>query len=228
MLTIERLPRLTLRFARRIFRKSPDAFLRKISGVIHVGANTGQERIEYAQHGLNVIWIEPIPEVFEELQKNLEAFPLQRAYRYLITDRDGQDYTFNIANNNGESSSILDLNLHREIWPEVKYDRTITLKSVTLREFLRKESVDVHKYDALVLDTQGSELLVLQGAAPLLRQFTYITTEAADFEAYTGCCQVHQLEEFLRQYGFRESARTPFASRQSGGVYFDITYYRVK
>ena len=45
----------------------PDDFLRSCSGVIHVGANSGQERELYAQHGLNVVWIEPIPEVYTAL-----------------------------------------------------------------------------------------------------------------------------------------------------------------
>jgi hypothetical protein len=35
-------------------------FLRDVTGVIHVGANTGQERFLYRLFGLNVIWIEPI------------------------------------------------------------------------------------------------------------------------------------------------------------------------
>ena len=38
-----------------------DAFLRKVSGVIHVGANLGQERAHYARFRLDVVWIEPIP-----------------------------------------------------------------------------------------------------------------------------------------------------------------------
>jgi hypothetical protein len=44
------------------------SYLRKVRGVIHVGANEGQERDLYAAFGLNVIWIEPIPEVFQVLR----------------------------------------------------------------------------------------------------------------------------------------------------------------
>ena len=88
---------------RALFQRDPDRFLREVSGVVHVGANTGQERLVYDQHGLDVIWIEPIPEVFQTLRKNLESFPRQRALQCLVTDQDHEEYEFHIASNNGAS-----------------------------------------------------------------------------------------------------------------------------
>ena len=38
-----------------------DAYLKRVTGVIHVGANAGQERELYASFHLDVVWIEPIP-----------------------------------------------------------------------------------------------------------------------------------------------------------------------
>lgn len=84
------------------------SYLRHVRGVVHVGANTGQERDLYAAFGLRVAWIEPIPEVFERLQSNIASFPKRRAYNYLASDRDGDEYTLNVADNEGASSSIFD------------------------------------------------------------------------------------------------------------------------
>ena len=78
-----------------------DRFLRRISGVIHVGANTGQERQRYARRGLAVLWIEPIPDVFATLRANVRELERQRALEYLVTDRDGAEYEFHVANNEG-------------------------------------------------------------------------------------------------------------------------------
>ena len=50
-------------------RVDPDAFLHQVSGVVHVGANTGQERDLYQTLGLRVCSIEPIPDVFARLQQ---------------------------------------------------------------------------------------------------------------------------------------------------------------
>lgn len=106
----------------------------------------------------------------------------------LITDVDDKEYVFLISNNSGESSSILDLHLHRDIWPEVNYSTTIRLKSTTLPSLLKVHQLDERDYQALIMDTQGSELLILKGAIPVLKAFLFIKTEVPDFEAYTGCC----------------------------------------
>ena len=59
----------------------------------------------------------------------------------------------------------------------------------------------------LIMDTQGSELLVLKGAIPVFQNFTYIKTEVPDFESYKGCCQLKDLQTFLKQYDFTELSR---------------------
>jgi FkbM family methyltransferase len=223
---ILRLPERGLRFARRKLKKDPNAFLRQVRGVVHVGANIGQERELYAKYKLDVVWIEPISSVFSELKANLKEFPRQHAYQYLVTDRDGEEYTFHVANNQGASSSILEFDQHKDIWPDVNYTESIRLESITLTSLFRKEGIETGKYDALVMDTQGSELLVLKGAESMIRGFKYVQTEAADFESYAGGCRVADIEEFLKRYGFSEIWRTKFASNQDGGSYYDIVYRR--
>ena len=201
-------------------------FLRDVAGVIHVGAHVGQERHRYAQYGLRVLWVEPLPEHFALLQQNIAAFREQRAIQCLLTDRDDAEYPFHVTSNAGGSSSILPLDMHKDIWPDVTTTKTISLRSKTLPTALRDQRIDASAYDALVMDTQGSELLVLEGAAPLLRGFRYIKTEVADFEAYTGCCQLSQVEAYVRQHGFREYARNVIAQHPAGGRYFDIVFRR--
>jgi FkbM family methyltransferase len=208
------------------FTKDPDRFLKKITGVVHVGANTGQEIRLYAQYGLSVVWIEPIPDVFEKLQSNLKGIPGQVALQGLVTDRDDAEYQFHLASNNGASSSILDLNLHQDIWPDVSYERTIKLHSKTLSSLLKDHNVALSDYDMLIMDTQGSELLVLKGAVPILHHFRYIKTEVPDFEAYKDCCQLKDLQLFLGQYGYGEVSRKKFATHPNGGSYYDIVYQR--
>lgn len=208
-------------------RRNPDFFLKQVKGVIHVGANTGQERDDYRKHDLDVLWIEPIPEVFEQLKSNLEGYPRQKGYCYLITDKEDAEYDFHIANNIGQSSSILDFKYHKDIWPEVSFTRSVKMRSRTLTSFLERERIDVGGYDALVIDTQGSELLVLEGARPALPAFKYIKTEAADFEAYAGCCRVDEIGAYLGRNGFREWHRCKVASHAAGGSYYEVLYKKV-
>lgn len=204
--------------------KPLDAYLRRASGIIHIGANTGQERDLYARSRLPVIWVEPIPDVFQELQANIASYPNQRAIRALVTDRDGAEYSFNIANNGGASSSIFDFADHKDIWPEVHYTSSQTIAGVTLATLLDNESIDLKQYSALVMDVQGAELLVLKGAGERLRDFYYIKAEAADFESYAGCCTLADLTTYLASFGFVERSRTEFASHPNGGRYWDVTW----
>lgn len=213
----------------RIIRKlkpNPDRFLKNVSGVVHVGANTGQEREFYEKLGLRVLWIEPIPRVYNRLVSNLAAFPNQRAIQCLVSDKDDATCEFHIANNGGASSSILDFKEHKDVWPDVSYSETITLKTITLTSLFERQQIKPSDYQALIIDTQGAELLVLNGAVPLLKGFRYIKTEVPDFESYKGCCQLPEMEEFMNSHGYMEISRDKFATRAQGGSYFDVTYER--
>lgn len=216
-----------LRPVKKALTKNIDRFLRDVSGIVHVGANTGQERNEYESLNLRVIWVEPIPHVFAELQQNIADFPNQRAYQALLTDADNKSYEFNVSSNNGESSSIYDFKDHKDIWPDVSMSQKISLTSLTLPSLFQREEVDPALYQALILDTQGSELLVLQGSVPLLQGFTYIKSEVPDFESYEGCCQLDEMNEFMTQHGFAEFQRKRVAGRSGVGTYYEIVYKRV-
>jgi FkbM family methyltransferase len=213
-----------------------DSFLKQVPGVIHIGANTGQERDHYASLGLNVLWVEPNPTLFEVLRSNISGFPRQNACCYLLAAEHGIEYTFHISNNEGLSSSIFDLALHREIWPDTHFIHDIQITATTLARLIDVEQIDLRRFGALVLDTQGSELLVLRGAVPVLDQFRFVKAEVADFEAYAGCCQLAELTEFMRQHGFALSLKDAFAlsrkvplatTRTGVGTYYEVLYRRL-
>lgn len=210
----------------RFFNHNPDNFFKKINGVIHVGANEGQERAYYAKCGLEVIWIEPIPEVFDRLRNNIKIYPKQKAFEYLLTDQNDVLHTFHVNGDNGESSSIYTLDQHQDIWPEIQTAKTLEIKSKTLATVIASEKINLNNYQGLVLDTQGSELLVLQGAESILSHFEFIKTEATDFNAYHGCCFLHELVVYLKQYSFIERKRTQFARHPNGGGYYDLIFSR--
>lgn len=219
-------PMKLLRTLRRLLRPDPNGFLRDVRGIVHVGANVGQERDLYARYGLHVLWVEPIPDVFVKLRQNLAGYARQRAVQALVTDESDREYAFNIANNGGESSSILELKQHKDVWPKVAFSSTIRLRSTTLAALVAREGVDPELYDALVMDTQGSELLVLRGAVSLLPRFRFIKTEVPDFEAYEGCAQLAEMTAFLASHGYAEGARHAFASHAGGGRYYDVVFRR--
>ena len=85
---------------------------------------------------------------------------------------------------------------------------------------------NLSEYNAMVLDTQGSELSILKSAATMLSGFDYIQIEAANFEAYRNCATVDTLNIFLRGHGFWLLDKKPFARREAGGEYFELLFKR--
>lgn len=193
-------------------------------GVIHVGANYGQERDLYAKFDLPVIWFEPIPQVFRALKAKLAGYPKQRAYRRLLTDKDNVEVTFFLTNVGGKMSSMLPRTGAASVWPNVKDIGQITVRSITLATVMARKGIDPAGYDALVIDTQGSELLVLKGAGDLLRGFDYIMTEATDFETYAGGCLIGDLDEYLGRYGFRQTSCVSIGHKHGVGSLFNVLY----
>lgn len=210
----------------RRWEEETNGFLSHASGVVHIGANTGQERDLYAVLNLPVIWVEPLPGVFDQLQEYVVPIPDQHAFQYLLTDEDGKEYDFGIANNGGQSSSIFDFADHKEIWPEVDYIGSTKLKSSTFKSMVEAEHLDLGEYDALVMDVQGAELLVLKGAGDLIDGFRWIRCEAADFEIYKDCCQLKDLDEYLETRGFARVKTWQGAGKPELGHAFEALYER--
>ena len=206
--------------------KYENDFLKDAKGVIHVGANLGQERYIYDYFMLDVIWFEPIPIIFNKLKENLREFPNQIAFKNLITDKDKKSYDFLIADNYA-SSSIFEFHLHKSIWPSIKQNKKISLESLTLNTFFEKNNIDPNNYDTIIMDTQGSELLVLKGAKNILKKIKFIKTEVSDFESYKGCCQLKDIDKFMKRNGFKAVIKSCF-KRHEAGNYYDVLYEKKK
>lgn len=205
-------------------RKQLDTYLSHVRGVIHVGAHIGQERKRYHRHNLNVIWIEPNPNIFVQLQDNIQEFSKQKAYQYLITGSDGEAHKLNISSNNGASSSVLALgNEFHKSHPTIHYVDAISMRGDTLTTFLEKENINLDHYDALVIDTQGTELEVLKGAKDILSHFQYIRAESASYELYKKGGLQKDINALLKQHGFQETCRFIAKSKRE----FDIIYKKV-
>jgi FkbM family methyltransferase len=179
-------------------------FLKNSKGVIHVGANTGQEAEIYNSFDVNVLWIEPLDEEFGILCDNIAKYhPKQRAIKALISKTEDEEVLFKVTNNSW-SSSILELADHKKIHPEVTELVRVKKLTTKLSTLFTRFSVDLLQYDTLILDVQGAELLVLEGLGEYLRHFKYVRCEAADFNIYDGCCQLKDLDQFFKLRGFKQ------------------------
>jgi len=172
-------------------------------GIVHCGASSGQERQYYASMGLKkVVWIEAIKEVYDELVRNIAQYPEQIALNACIGSTDGAEVTFNVSNNESQSSSFLQLGDHKTAHPDVHYVRSFTTTTLTLKTILDKAGIKVGEGWVLVADLQGAEMFMLKGAGDLLDKFNACYLEVNTTPVYEGCALKGDIEQYLSQYGF--------------------------
>ncbi len=174
-------------------------------GVIHIGAHEGYEVNSYQAMGVEkVLFIEANPTVFERLQQNVAQFENVQAVNYAIAHENG---TINLrVTSFDQSSSILPLKHHQDIYPGVVETHQVTVASRTLDTLLSELGLNPADFNILNIDIQGAELLALQGANNWLQYVDAINTEVNYKELYEGCALIDELDRFLEQYGFERVA----------------------
>lgn len=172
------------------------------SGLVHLGANIGQEAEDYAVQKIpRVIWIEALPEPFDELSRKIVCYPGHTAICACVGDRDGEEVWFNVANNS-LSSSFLEFGTHAYEYPEVAFTSKIKLITCRLDTLVRKHGIEITDDWFLNIDLQGAELHALHGVGNLLQRFRYVYVEVNEQELYEGCALIPEIDSYLLGYGF--------------------------
>lgn len=174
-----------------------------ITGVLHCGAHEGQEAQSYATLGVQkMIFVEADPDTYERLKNNLAKYPNAIPVNACLSDVDGQDVEFKRTNNDGQSSSILDLHLHKQSHPEVHVVDSISLKTKRLDTLLGELNINVHEFNFINCDLQCAELMALRGLGDLLGYFKYAYLEVNQREMYSGCPLIGEVDTYMRKYKF--------------------------
>ena len=79
--------------------------------------------------------------------------------------------------------------------------KTPPLKTKTL-ETIFNENLLHGKFNTLVLDLQGTEMLALKGLKDIINEFDIIYTEVNEKEIYKECCILEDLDLYLNKYNF--------------------------
>lgn len=175
-----------------------------ITGVLHCGASIGQEAKEYAKLGVqNMVFIEADPDIYQKLKANVANYPNAIPINACLSDEDNKEVEFHLANNGGQSSSILEFGTHTTAHPEVKFVGSIQLTTKRLDTLIEEFNLNIHEFNFLNMDLQGAELLALRGLGDYLKYFKYAYLEVNEQEVYKHCAKVEELDMYLIGYGFR-------------------------
>ena len=171
--------------------------------ILHIGANMGQERLHYAASGASpCIYVEPIDQIFAILVRNLQDMPGHIAVQAVCSDIPGETIQFNIASNDGQSSSMLGLGQHANLHPDIGYMARQEMVTTSVDQVIAGLQLDTPP-NVMVVDTQGADLKVLRGAVATLSRVDAIFVEISEDPLYEGGCTHEEISAFVRPLGFR-------------------------
>ncbi len=174
----------------------------KPSGIIHIGAHLMEERNDYISNGVNkIIWIEANPNIYSKI-KSENGNGDEHTFNFAISDVDDKLVKLNITNN-GQSSSILDLEKHKIHHPSIFVTESVEVVSKRMDTLISENNINILDFDFINLDIQGAELLAIKGFGDLLLHIKYIYTEINTNSLYKNCALVWEIDEYLKEYGFQ-------------------------
>jgi FkbM family methyltransferase len=183
-----------------IFSTFPECIPKK--GILHVGAHMCEERAIYNTINIgdnDTLWIEAIGEIVGYVKKINESINIVQA---VITDKDDEDVSFMITNNN-QSSSIFNFGTHTVEHPHVFEIERRNLKTITLNTLFERNNIPHNRYDFINIDIQGAELKALKGAERILPHIKAIYAEVNEKMLYEGAVLLPELDEYLASFNFK-------------------------
>ncbi len=143
-----------------------------------------------------VVLVEPQPGIAARLRAAVAGDPRIEVLGYAIADANGRA-AFHVTDNDGESSSLLPMGTHRDVFPWVNVVDRIEVPTLSLEEAIRRHGLPCP--DMLFLDVQGAEYAILATLGEELRlQIRLIYTECSTEEVYRGARPLSAIEALLR------------------------------
>lgn len=173
-------------------------------GVLHVGSSKGQETEHYVNLGVkDVVYIEALPSVFKDLVQHVKKFQGKfTCINACISEIDGGEVIFNVANNEGQSSSMLEFGTHAKQHPSVKFNDCLKLQTIRLDTLHHKYKIQ-QTHDFLAVDLQGADLFAIKSLGIMLNNFKWVYVEVNKDHVYMDCPLVGEMDEYLAHFGFK-------------------------
>lgn len=187
----------------------------KFTGILHVGMHEAEEIGVYEKYiGRDkILWIEAMP---DKVKYCISKFPSILIENAIISDIE-EDVTFHVSNN-GQSSSILELGLHKNLHPEVHYISSFKSRSKRLDNVI--SNYKYIPFNFLNLDIQGVELRALKSLGIYLENIDYIYTEVNSDYVYEKCDLIGDIDQYLSTFGFKRVETSWFGDCKWGDAFY--------
>jgi FkbM family methyltransferase len=140
---------------------------------------------------------EPFPSSFEKLIKAVHNFKNVKCYPYALNDKTGKS-TFYLRPSNHGANSILPPALEAPLFSAQ------TIEVDTIEPDKWAQQYNIQRVDAMWLDMEGLELVVLKSAKEILKSVKVIYTEINFQKFRENNTMYYELREWLEKQGFTE------------------------
>jgi FkbM family methyltransferase len=189
-----------------------------LENILHVGAHEAQELDDYILCGAKKIhWVEANTELSAKLANRLDQ-SIHKVTNAVVSNEDNKEIIFKIANNT-QSSSILDLGEHSNLFPGIYYTHEEKRLTKTLNSILIEDKF-LDKINFLNIDIQGAELLALQGLSNHLDFIESIYIEINDSQVYKNCSQTNEIDAFLNKFNFERTEKYLYSNHPWGDAFY--------
>lgn len=189
----------------------------KFKTILDIGANEGQfaDKMHSLFPETKIYSFEPIPEAFEQLDKNFREIKQIKGINLALGDTAGE-ITFN-KNESSASSSFLEMtDTHVKGFDFAVKTVPIKVKVDTLDNVMSTENIDLPML--IKIDVQGFEDKVIKGGADTIKKAEMVICEVSFTELYKGQLLFDDTYEIFKNFGFIyagsiEQLRSPDTNR---------------
>ncbi|MEI6725967.1 MAG: FkbM family methyltransferase [Actinomycetes bacterium] len=185
--------------------------------IFDVGACEGENSVRYARlfPRADVYSVEPLPTNIKRIEDAVRTYGVRNVTPIQACLSSGEDAVeFHVSSGRppgrdseladwdfgNKSSSLLPPGETLAIYPWLEFTETVRIRTSRLDEVAARRAVT--QIDFLHLDVQGAELLVLEGAGPLLSRVWTLWLEVEAVPLYAGQPLRREIERFLDDRGF--------------------------
>lgn len=196
------------------------------SNVILVGAWEGGEVKGFLETGVQMAYLfEAEPSAIKILKANYGVDSRVKLFEGAVASEAGKLMKFHVMNHGSSSLLAPDLNHLKKILQDFSIEGEIQVSTITLDSSLRDHwgKWSKNKLETLlILDIQGGELEAIKGAPELLERVGWIEAEVSTAELYKNQNTLIQLDEYLKEKGFKRISTRIYPERNHG----DALYFR--
>lgn len=179
--------------------------------IVEVGAFNGSDtRRMVAQWPKSSVYsFEPLPEIYQQLEHNMQHLSQVHCYQLALSNRVGTAlfYVSERPTHPGIASQAGSLRKPKERLSRssLLFPRTAMVQTTTLDVWAHENVIT--SIDLLWLDTQGHELAILEAAPIMIKNVKVIISEVSFIESYAGQPLYEEVVAWMDCHGFEHVGR---------------------